>query len=98
MCIYFCDFIVSDSWSLYPIGILTGTTHQMGVYDECISVQHPVRGKYCIPTVQISSTAGIDFSAGNRDQSGSNDHAWQEILGVPLRVFLFSLTLEGCEM
>lgn len=73
---------VSESWSPYPNGILVGTTHQMGVYDECINVHQPVQGKYCIPLVTLKSTSGEDFAAGKPDDPQSYDPAWREILGV----------------
>ncbi|XP_022182796.1 nose resistant to fluoxetine protein 6-like isoform X2 [Myzus persicae] len=72
---------LSDSWSRYPNGVLAGTTHQMGVYDECVSVHQPVRGKYCIPSVKLGPSNGIDFKIGKPDQPQSTDHAWREILG-----------------
>ncbi|XP_060865557.1 nose resistant to fluoxetine protein 6-like [Metopolophium dirhodum] len=72
---------MSDSWSRYPNGILVGTSHQMGVYEECVKVHKPVRGKYCIPSVKIGSSTGADFTAGKTDQLHSNDNAWQEVLG-----------------
>lgn len=75
-------YAVSDSWSRYPNGILVGTTHHMGVYDECVNVHRPVQGKYCIPSVKLGSSNGVDFTVGKPDQLQSIDHAWREILGV----------------
>eukprot|EP00102_Acyrthosiphon_pisum_P018530 XP_016655740.1 PREDICTED: nose resistant to fluoxetine protein 6 [Acyrthosiphon pisum] len=72
---------MSDSWSRYPNGILVGTSHHMGVYDECVNVHRPVQGKYCIPSVKLGSSNGVDFTVGKPDQPQSNDHAWREILG-----------------
>ncbi|CAH1712122.1 unnamed protein product [Aphis gossypii] len=72
---------MSDSWSRYPSGLLVGTTHQMGVYEECIKVHHPVKGKYCVPSVKISSSTVTDFVSGINDQPHENSHAWHEILG-----------------
>lgn len=79
------SYTVSDSWSRYPNGILVGTTHQMGVYEECVEVHRPVRGKYCIPDVQLESAAtGEDFTVvdGTPDRPLGDEHAWREILGV----------------
>ncbi|VVC41806.1 Nose resistant-to-fluoxetine protein, N-terminal,Acyltransferase 3 [Cinara cedri] len=71
---------MSDSWSRYPNGILVGTTHQMGVYEECVEVHRPVRGKYCIPDVHLGTATGEDFGKPDGELPG-NDHAWREILG-----------------
>lgn len=49
--IKFWSIIVSDFWNRYPNGILVGTTHQMGIYEECINVHQPIQGKYCILSV-----------------------------------------------
>lgn len=73
---------MSDSWSRYPNGILVGTSHQMGVYEECVKVHKPIRGKYCIPSVKIGSSTGADYTVGKTDQLHSNENAWQEVLGV----------------
>ncbi|KAF0762026.1 nose resistant to fluoxetine protein 6-like, partial [Aphis craccivora] len=72
---------MSDSWSRYPSGLLVGTTHQMGVYEECIKVHQPVKGKYCVPSVKIGSLTATDFVSGINDQPHGNSHAWHEILG-----------------
>lgn len=72
---------VSESWSRYPNGILVGTSHQMGMYEECVKVHQPVRGQYCIPSVKIGSTAAVDFTAEKTDHR-NDDNAWQVILGV----------------
>ncbi|XP_025192359.1 nose resistant to fluoxetine protein 6-like [Melanaphis sacchari] len=72
---------MSDSWSRYPNGLLVGASHQMGVYEECIKVQQPIKGKYCMPSVKISSSTGTDFAAKIKNQLRENDHAWYEILG-----------------
>lgn len=71
---------VYESWSRYPVGVLVGATHQMGVYDECIDVRKPIQGKYCIPSVKITSSTGENFTVGNVQ---TKDHAWQTVLGVP---------------
>lgn len=85
---------MSDSWSRYPSGLLVGTTHQMGVYEECIKVHQPIKGKYCVPSVKISSSTVTDFVS---DQPHENSHAWHEILGVSigyvLRAIMITLIL-----
>jgi len=73
---------VSESWSRYPNGILVGTSHQMGVYEECVKVHQPVRGQYCIPSVKIGSISAVNFTAEKTDQLHRNDNAWKVILGV----------------
>jgi len=71
---------VYDSWSRYPIGLLAGNTHQMGVYNECVDVHRPVQGKYCVAAVRLDADAS--FKLNNKDDQESFDHAWNEILGV----------------
>lgn len=80
--LYYIFFIVSDSWSRYPNGLLVGTTHQMGVYEECVEVHQPVQGKYCIPNVKLSTATDEDFRVGKPVEPQSHDHAWREIIGV----------------
>lgn len=80
--------IVSDSWSRYPNGILVGTSYQMGVYDECIDVHHPVQGKYCLPQITLVSANGENSKVGHYVELQNYDHAWSEILEV-LYITLF---------
>lgn len=72
---------MSDSWSRYPNGLLVGTSHQMGVYEECVDVHQPVRGMYCVPSVRLETTTGEDFTVGKPYEPQTYDHAWREILG-----------------
>ncbi|XP_022172973.1 nose resistant to fluoxetine protein 6-like isoform X2 [Myzus persicae] len=71
-----------DSWSRYPNGILSGRTHQMGVYSECIDVHLPVQGQYCMTSTKLKTADGtkpVDLQ--KKDEMESYDHAWYEILG-----------------
>lgn len=86
-----CCIKVSDSWSRYPNGILEGTSHQMGVYEECIGVQQPVRGKFCVPLVKLKSATDEDFTINKPDEPQMYDPAWREILGVGTRIFVHIL-------
>lgn len=54
----------------------------MGVYDECVGVQQPVQGKFCIPVVTLKSATDEDFTVDKPDEPQINDPAWREILGV----------------
>lgn len=76
----FC--LVYDSWSKYPNGLLAGTSHHMGVYEECISVHGPVQGKYCMTAIKLTAAAGTSFELTKRDKPEDLDHAWNEMLGV----------------
>lgn len=55
--------IVLDSWGKFPSGILYGNNNELGNFDECMRVQHPIEyenttsnlaGKYCL--VQLYSS------------------------------------------
>lgn len=71
-----------DSWSRYPIGILAGSTHQMGVYEECVDVHRPVQGKYCMAAARLGPVADAVFKLNKKDEQENTDNAWNEILGV----------------
>lgn len=72
-----------DSWSRYPNGILSGRTHQMGVYNECIDVHLPVQGQYCMTSTKLKTVEGTKLvDLKKKDEMESYDHAWNEILGV----------------
>lgn len=73
---------MSDSWSRYPNGLLVGTSHQIGVFNECVNVHELVQGMYCITSIRIGAADGVAFELSNRDKAESLDHAWNEILGV----------------
>lgn len=75
---------VYDSWSKFPNGLLVGTTHQMGVYEECISVHRPIQGKYCMSEVTLT---GSNFKITRRDEMETFDHAWSEMLEVCIFVY-----------
>ncbi|XP_050440208.1 O-acyltransferase like protein-like isoform X2 [Adelges cooleyi] len=72
---------MSDSWPRYLNGLLIGNTHHMGVYDECISVHHPIQGKYCLSTIELQTSTNENFTQYSKDEYTSFDNAWQEILG-----------------
>lgn len=71
-----------ESWGRYPNGLLTGSTHQMGVYNECIDVHVPVQGKYCVAAVKLGAALNRTFELHKKDEVETYDHAWNEILGV----------------
>lgn len=85
-----CFILVYDSWSRYPIGILAGANYQMGVYEECINVHHPIQGKYCMAAIKLGSVDGNTFELNNKDELESFDQAWNEILGVLILFLLQS--------
>ncbi|XP_025193565.1 nose resistant to fluoxetine protein 6-like [Melanaphis sacchari] len=74
---------MSESWNRYPVGILAGNKYQMGVYDECVDVHHPIRGQYCLTEIKLIPPTGKNYSFNrteNLDDFGNN-HAWKTILG-----------------
>ncbi|XP_049865237.1 nose resistant to fluoxetine protein 6-like [Pectinophora gossypiella] len=42
-----------DASAKPPSGILSGNANQYGDFDECLSVDGPVRGKYCLANLEI---------------------------------------------
>lgn len=74
---------MSESWSRYPVGLLAGNRYQMGVYDECVDVHHPIRGQYCLSEIKLSPPDGKNYGFNrteNLDDFGNN-HAWKTVLG-----------------
>ncbi|XP_026765152.2 nose resistant to fluoxetine protein 6-like [Galleria mellonella] len=45
-----------DATAKPPSGILSGNGNQYGDFDECLSVDGAVRGKYCLASLQVSLT------------------------------------------
>ncbi|XP_026326406.1 nose resistant to fluoxetine protein 6-like [Hyposmocoma kahamanoa] len=43
-----------DASAKPPSGILSGNSNQYGDYDECLSIDGAVRGKYCLASLQVS--------------------------------------------
>lgn len=77
-------FLVAESWERHPIGILAGNKYHFGIYDECVNVQNPVTGQYCLSEITLISSTGKDFSFNRTedlDDFGNND-AWRTVLGV----------------
>lgn len=75
---------MSESWNRYPVGLLAGNRYQMGVYDECVDVHHPIKGQYCLSEIKLFPTEGKNYGFNrteNLDDFG-NDHGWKTVLGV----------------
>lgn len=75
---------MAESWVRHPIGLISGNQYHLGLYDECIEVQYPIRGQYCIPEFKLTAPLGKDYSFNrteNFDDYGNN-HAWRTVLGV----------------
>jgi hypothetical protein len=66
----------------------------MGVYEECVHVHQPVQGKYCLPSVELQTTTGVDYMIGKPLEPNSYDHAWREILGVSAPGYVIELNTE----
>lgn len=54
-----------DSWGRLPAGLLHGNLQDLGNFDECVRVDHPVgntdyhlRGKYCLAKIIPGSLLG----------------------------------------
>lgn len=91
-------FLVYDSWSRYPNGILSGKTHQMGVYSECIDVHQPMQGQYCMTTTKLKTVDGANpVDLKRKDEMESYDHAWNEILGVSQKSKYVSYIKDICK-
>lgn len=43
-----------DATAKPPSGILSGNGNQYGDFDECLSIDGAVRGKYCLASLQFS--------------------------------------------
>ncbi|CAG9562958.1 unnamed protein product [Danaus chrysippus] len=43
-----------DATAKPPSGILSGNGNQYGDFDECLGIDGPVRGKYCLASLQVS--------------------------------------------
>lgn len=78
--------LVAESWIRHPIGVISGNRFQLGIYDECVKVQYPVRAQYCVSEVKLSPPTGKDYSYKRTDDLDDfgNKHAWNTILGVPI--------------
>ncbi|XP_026815118.1 nose resistant to fluoxetine protein 6-like isoform X3 [Rhopalosiphum maidis] len=74
---------MSESWNRYPIGLLAGNTYQMGIYDECVDVRHPVIGQYCLSDIKLIPLAGKDYSFNRTEDLDDfgNINAWKTVLG-----------------
>ncbi|XP_060877768.1 O-acyltransferase like protein-like [Metopolophium dirhodum] len=75
---------MAESWNRHPIGILAGNKYHMGNYDECVDVNYPVKGQYCLSEIHLISPMGKNYSFQNGtdtiNEVGDN-HAWKTILG-----------------
>lgn len=81
---------MAESWNRYPVGVLEGNTYQMGIYDECVNVQYPVRGQYCLSEIKLNAPAGKDYSFNRTekvDYFGKNN-GWHTILGVSFKCII----------
>jgi len=93
---------MGESWSRYPVGILSGNKYHLGIYDECINVHYPVRGQYCLSEIHLIPAKGTNYSYDNGAENiskGFNNHAWKIILGwidTPDQVKRNSLSLGIC--
>ncbi|XP_003248705.4 uncharacterized protein LOC100568682 [Acyrthosiphon pisum] len=56
----------------------------MGIYDECVDVNYPVKGQYCLSEIHLFPPMGKNYSflkgTENINKVGDN-HAWKTILG-----------------
>lgn len=74
---------MSESWDRRPIGILAGNKYHLGIYDECVDVQYPVKGQYCLSEIKIMPPDGKDYSYNRTDDLlDFGNHTWHTLLGV----------------
>lgn len=80
--------LVSESWDRHPIGILAGNKYHLGIYDECVDVQSPVKGQYCLSEVKIMSSDGKDYSYNRTDDLlDFGNNTWHTLFGVSWIMF-----------
>ncbi|GBP48276.1 hypothetical protein EVAR_42996_1 [Eumeta japonica] len=63
---------VFDATAKLPSGILSGNGNQYGDFDECLGVEQPVAGKYCLASLQL--TVGGDGRMGEVDRLVHSGH------------------------
>lgn len=83
-------FSVAESWEHHPIGILEGNKYHFGIYDECVNVHYPIKGKYCLSEIKLTSLSKKYYSYNRTEDLDNfeNNHAWHTILGVSLNLKL----------
>lgn len=75
---------MAESWNRHPIGILAGNKYHMGIYDECVDVNYPVKGQYCLCEIHLFPPTGKNYSFHNGTENINeigHNHAWKTILG-----------------
>lgn len=65
-----------DATAKFPSGILSGSTYNMGNFDECLQVKVPLQndsfsGKYCLATLNFQPKADSEVS---RDENPESDN------------------------
>ncbi|XP_060865910.1 nose resistant to fluoxetine protein 6-like isoform X2 [Metopolophium dirhodum] len=75
---------MAESWNRHPIGILAGNKYHMGIYDECVDVNYPVKGQYCLSEIHLFPPMGKNYSfqkGTDNINDVSDNHAWKTVLG-----------------
>lgn len=83
---------MAESWERHPVGILGGNRYHFGVYDECVAVNYPIKGQYCLSEVKLAPVTENNYSSYRKENLDRvyNAHAWQTILEVRQNiVFVF---------
>lgn len=80
---------MSESMQTEPIGVLGGTTYQMGDFEECIHAKgFGVRGRYCLANIRYSlrqehhKKYASDIPAGDFDLPDSEESVWEALIRV----------------
>lgn len=84
--------IVAESWDRRPIGILGGKRYHFGVYDECVAVNYPIKGQYCLSEVKLTPVTETNYSSYKNKNLDRvyNSHAWKTVQEVRQHIiFLF---------
>lgn len=51
-----------DASGKFPSGVLNGNLNQLGDFDECLSIELPISGKYCLASLDLNAE-NLGFSA-----------------------------------
>lgn len=87
----FINSTVAESWERHPIGILGGSRYHFGVYDQCVEVNYPIKGQYCLSEVKLAPAMENKHSSHRKENLDRvyDGNAWKTILEVRQNIVLF---------
>ncbi|XP_054263046.1 nose resistant to fluoxetine protein 6-like [Macrosteles quadrilineatus] len=68
-----------DASAKTAVGLVTGTTIQMGDFDECLGVRAPVEAQYCLVTLDLEVPKGHDTLDPETEEYPPQGSAWDKI-------------------